>query len=140
MKGKTATLVGVLLFLFLVIQAQALDTPREIVLEVNRIVDLAPMADTAPTGIPDLDTFLSRYPGTITSYAVQAPPGRHRFVKRYLLLRLHPGYEHQTGRIISVTWVTGNGRITGPPWKIPMLWFSLSWRTAGGRDLRSFPG
>lgn len=108
-------LAGLLFFLSLALRATALDSPRELLIEVDKPVHLEPDGNRMRTGLADLDAFLSNYPGVMTQCALVLPLGRHDEFARYLLLRFSPNVDAQIPQILaalphlsSVRWAEPN--------------------------------
>ncbi|MFH1862353.1 MAG: S8 family serine peptidase [bacterium] len=93
--------VGVLLVLGLFIPAYALDTPREIILELDRTVQLQQKANQTTTDLLDLNALLQSFPVMETRYAVNLQGDRHPQLKRFLLVRLQNGPESQVSVLLE---------------------------------------
>ncbi len=112
---KSSPLVGVLLFLAFAFRAQALDSPREVIIELDRAVTISEDAGRTITALPDLDAFLERYPGVVTRYALDLPANRHQQFRRFLIFRLPENEENRLtefkrdiARLSSVRWSRPN--------------------------------
>lgn len=79
---------GILFFLCIAFPVHALDTPREILIEADRIINLIGENENTRTGLPDIDAFLNSHPDAVTTYALQKPINRHSNLNRFLLIRL----------------------------------------------------
>ncbi len=92
---------GVLFMLTLSRLSDALDSPRELLFEVNRTVTLYQDVEGVRTGLPDLDAVLSRYSSAVTSYALHLPGEKHQQFRRFLLIRLPEDREHSVPTLMS---------------------------------------